>query len=276
MIFLLVVASLHLLNGQSAIHPVKQGSGTAIIFLPGFTTPGSIWNPTIANLEGTYETHVISYAGFNGRAPIDTPWYAAIKKELIDYVREERLRSFVVIGHSMGGNLATELAVEFGNEVAGLILVDALPCMRELMMPDVPVSALAYDNPYNQQILGMNAEGFRKMARRMAANMTTQSDRVDELTQWALQADRKTYVYGYTDLLKLDLRPDLEEIVPHTLILGTTFPSREMTQNTFEQQYARLSNKKIELADNSRHFIMLDQPEWFYAKINAYLATDAR
>lgn len=256
---------------QSPVHIEKQGNGNPILLLPGFTSPGSVWNETIKNLPGSYQTHTVSYAGFNGLEPIGTPWYSPIKQHLIDYIKNENLSKLTIIGHSMGGNLAVELAAELKPEVTGLILVDALPCMRDLMMPNVPASALQYDSPYNNQMLNMPDDKFKEQAFNMAKNMTNTESKIEELANWSIIADRKTYVYGYTDLLKLDLRPTLANIEVKTLILGATFPTREMSQQTFENQYANLNNKTINLAENSRHFIMFDQPEWLYSQINEYL-----
>lgn len=36
---------------QSAIHVEKRGEGDPIIFLPGFTSPGSVWNETVRILR---------------------------------------------------------------------------------------------------------------------------------------------------------------------------------------------------------------------------------
>lgn len=267
---------IHFGYSQSPIKVEKSGEGNPILFLPGFTTPGSIWNETIANLNGTFETHAVSYAGFNGLAPIGTPWYAPIRQALVDYVKEEKLTNLTIIGHSMGGNLATELAAVLDDELNGLILVDALPCMRELMMPGVPASSLQYDSPYNNQMLNMPDDAFKNVAQSMARNMTNKEDKIDLIASWSIAADRKTYTYGYTDLLKLDLRPQLSDITTETLILGASFPSKEMALQTFEKQYAKLGNKAIELADDSKHFIMFDQPTWLYNQINSYLAKNAQ
>lgn len=261
--------------GQNAIQVNKQGQGKSILFLPGFTTPGTIWNETIANLTDTYETHAVSYAGFNGLEPIGTPWYSPIKEELVNYIKSTELTELTIVGHSMGGNLAVELAAEL-KEISGLIIVDALPCMRELMMPGVPANALQYDSPYNNRMLAMSPGEFKQVATGMATNMTNDQSRIEELASWSITADRETYVYGYTDLLKLDLRPTLTDVSINTLILGATFPSKEITRKTFEQQYQNLVNKTIRLADDSKHFIMFDQPEWFYQQINGYLTANAQ
>ncbi|MEO9870679.1 alpha/beta fold hydrolase [Ekhidna sp.] len=274
----LFILSLVLLSklsfSQPPIQIEKNGDGNPIIFLPGFTSPGSVWDETIANLSITYETHVVSYAGFNGLEPIGTPWYEPIKTKLINYIKEENLSNLTIIGHSMGGNLAIELAAAFDEEISGLILIESLPCMRDLMMPGVPASSLQYDSPYNNQMLNMPEDAFNNVALSMARNMTNKEDKVEILAGWSVVADRKTYVYGYTDLLKLDLRPQLNDIQTKTLILGATFPSREMSQQTFDKQYGNLKNKTIELADNSKHFIMFDRPEWLYSQINNYLVKD--
>jgi pimeloyl-ACP methyl ester carboxylesterase len=256
---------------QPAIKVDKAGKGTPVLFLPGFMTPGSMWTETVKNLNGKYEAHLVSYAGFNGNAPIAMPWYATIKKELVDYVKVNKLKNLKLIGHSMGGNLAVDLAAELGDVVDKIIIVDALACMREVMMPGVPAEALQYESPYNKQMLEMNAEAFEKSATMMAQGMTTVTEKQELIKSWILEADRKTYVYGYTDLLKLDLRPTLAQIKIPVLILGAPFPTKEMVVPNYEKQYANLTNKTLEIAPAGRHYIMFDQPEWLNNQINNFL-----
>jgi pimeloyl-ACP methyl ester carboxylesterase len=105
----------------------------------------------------------------------------------------------------------------------------------------------------------------------MAGGMTADKEKLDTIINWIVRADRKTYVYGYTDLLKLDLREDLKKINAKTLILGATFPTKEVAKATLENQYTLLKNKRIEMANDSKHFIMFDQPAWFYAQVNTFL-----
>ncbi len=257
-----------------AIKTEVSGKGKPIIFLPGFTTPGSIWNETVRNIESKNEIHLISYAGFNGIEPIEMPWYKTIKDEIIRYIKENNLREVRIIGHSMGGSLAIDIAANLPDRIKGLLLVDAIPSMREVMMPGVPEESIIYDSPYNKQMIEMEPDQFKNMATMMASNMTFNQEKVPLLTQWVLEADRKTYVYGFTDLLKLDLREVLSQIEAKTLILGASFPNVEVNRTNFENQYKALPNKNIEMAANSKHFIMFDQPEWFYKKVNTFLTDE--
>ncbi|WP_299214268.1 alpha/beta hydrolase [uncultured Aquimarina sp.] len=274
-ITLVLFAIINLAFSQApAITVEVSGNGSPILFLPGFTNPGSIWDETVSHIQGDQEHHLISYAGFDGNTPIAMPWYDTIKKELIDYIKENELINVTIIGHSMGGNLAVDIAAALPDVIKNLVLVDSIPCMRELMMPGVPESQIQYESPYNKQMLAMNDDQFKQTAMMMAQNMTNKKDKVDTLLNWILKADRETYVYGYTDLLKLDLRKVLDKVTAKTLILGAAFPTIEMAKTNYEKQYATLSDKTIEMIPDSKHFIMFDQPELFYKKVNAFLINE--
>jgi len=257
---------------QPAIRVNKSGDGDALIFLPGFTCPGSVFDETISHLEKSFETHVISYAGFNGLAPVKMPWYETIKKETVEYIISEKLTNVRIVGHSMGGVLALDLAAELPSRIHSVIAIDALPCLRELWMPGVSASSISYDAPYNKQQLALSADAFRQNATMMAHGMTLNKDKAAAVLNWILEADRQTYVYGYTDLLRIDLREVLTKVTAKTLVLGAPFPDNATVMTNFEKQYVNLKNKKIVLAGNSRHFIMFDQPEWFYDQVNKFLS----
>lgn len=252
------------------------GQGRPILYFPGFTSPGSVWKETVQNLNIEGKSYLFSYAGFNGIEPIEMPWYSSIKNSIIDYITDANLSDIIIIGHSMGGNLAIEIAAGLPDRVSKLILVESLPCMRDVMMPGVPAESLSYDSPYNNQMLEMDEIQFKNMATMMASNMTLNADKIDNLTNWMVEADRKTWVYGYTDLLKLDLRSILPGVKCETLILGASFPDVHLAKVTYENQYAGLENKTIAMASDSKHFLMFDQPEWFYETVNAFLENERK
>lgn len=272
--FLLVAVafcSLPMFAQSNAIKVQVKGEGIPVLFLPGFACSGAVWNSTINQLSPGMQAHVVTYAGFDGVAPIEMPWYPALKAALIAYVQQLKAQQVYVVGHSMGGNLATELAASLPEKVTKIVLVDAIPCMREVMMPGVPAESIVYDAPYNQQMIKMDSTAMQQYARMMAGNMTNNKEAAETITQWAMQADRTTYVYGYVDLLKLDLRNELPKIKADVLILGAPFPNKEIVAANYAKQYAQLAQKQMEFASNSKHFIMYDAPEWLIAQTNAFL-----
>jgi pimeloyl-ACP methyl ester carboxylesterase len=252
------------------------GKGKPIFYLPGFTVPGSVWKETVENLTLKRKSYLFSYAGFNGNKPIEMPWYSTIKNSIIEYIKVNNLSDIIIIGHSMGGNLAVDIASKLPNRVSKIVIVEALPCMREVMMPNVPAESLLYESPYNKQMLELDDQKFKNMAAMMASNMTFNKEKIDTLTNWIVKADRKTWVYGYTDLLKLDLRSVLSEIKCKTLIIGASFPDVKIAKKNYMNQYSNLTNKTIVMASNSKHFVMFDQPKWFCETVNDFLVNEKK
>jgi len=84
--------------------------------------------------------------------------------------------------------------------------------------------------------------------------------------------------------MSLDLRPDLARITSPTLLLGTWAGlhdqlakygmslSRQDAVNTFREQFSGLSHLHFAMAETARHFIMFDDPRWFFAELDAFLA----
>jgi pimeloyl-ACP methyl ester carboxylesterase len=258
------------LFAQSSISVTKSGQGKPVIFLPGFATPGEVWKTTAAGLPG-HSAYLVTYAGFGGVAPVEMPWYEKLKSDLSTYIREQNLRDITLVGHSMGGNLALDLAALLPDRISKIVIADALACMREVMMPGVLAEALGYASPYNDQLLAMDATAQSAYLTQMTQNMITKPADQELVKSWMAQADRKTFVYGYVDLLKLDSRPLLASIKVPVLLMVAGQPFGPGALDTMKKQYEALENKTFAFAADSKHYLMLDQPEWFIQEINTFL-----
>lgn len=259
---------------QSPIHVEVVGKGAPILLIPGFTVPGDIWQPLAKKLEKNYECHLVTLAGFGGKEPIAFPWLPTVNTALKNYILENNLQHATVIGHSLGGTIATWLATQQELQLKNIVLVDALPASGALMIPNFNPDNLQYNSPYNQQQLAMNAETFTQMATAMSKNMSLNRAAQTKIKNWILTADRKTYVYGYTDYLKLDLREALKKIsIPVTIIAASQPYGEKAVTQTYKNQYANLKDYQFIIADNSAHFIMLDKPNWFLEQIQITLAS---
>ena len=40
---------------------------------------------------------------------------------------------------------------------------------------------------------------------------------------------------------------------------------------TVEEQFAKLPQKTIRVSDTAKHFLMLDEPKWFFAELDTFL-----
>ncbi|MFT6994606.1 MAG: pimeloyl-ACP methyl ester carboxylesterase, partial [Maribacter sp.] len=160
------------------------------------------------------------------------------------------------------------LATAAEHPFSQLIVVDALPSTGALMMPNFDSEALVYESPWNKQMLAMDDASFAVMATQMATGMSMDKEKQEQIKDWILEANRETYVYGYTDLLKLDLREAIGEInIPVTILAAAQPYGLEMAKSTYSEQYKNLQDYKIEFAADAAHFIMYDSPIWFKEKL---------
>ncbi len=254
-------------TAQQAFNVQVSGKGQPVLLFPGFACTGDIWQETVQALAKQYECHVFTFAGFGGVAAIEKPWLPKIKDAVVAYVKDKQLKNAVIIGHSLGGTLGLWLAATEIDLFKKVIAVDALPCNGAVMMPNYKASDMVYDNPYSKQMLNMDSAVFRKSAVQQVSFMMLNKAKQEMVVNWMMMADRETYVYGYIDLLKLDLREDIARIKIPVVVLAATHPDKSMIEKTYNKQYERLDNKTFYYADKAAHFVMLDQPEWFVNKV---------
>jgi pimeloyl-ACP methyl ester carboxylesterase len=268
-----LLTSLQAQKKNQPIYTQVSGKGKPILLLPGFTVPGDSWQPIVRELEANYECHVITLAGFGGKKAIEFPWLPKVNEALENYISSNHLKDITIIGHSLGGTIAAWLASREKNNIAKIILVDALPAAGALMIPNYNPDYLVYESPYNKQQLNMSSKDFENLANSMSKGMSLNQDTQERIKGWILQADRKTYVYGYTDYLKFDIRENLKNIkIPVTLLAAEKPYGKEMVKQTYDKQYKNLAKYDFVLAENAAHFIMFDQPEWFLEQVKKSLA----
>ena len=259
---------------ETAFEVSVEGAGQPILLFPGFTCTSEVWEATVAELSKNYECHSFTFAGFGDVPPIAFPWLPQIETAVLEYIKDKGLQKPKLIGHSLGGTLALSLAAK-APLFDELIIVDALTATGALFFPDYKSENMVYDSPYNNNLLTIGDSDFKGMATQMASGMTLNKGKQQQLVDWMLQADRKTYVYGYTDYLKMDLREAVTKITIPVTILAATHPfGREAAKKTYESQYANLKDYTLTFAEGSAHFIMYDQPDWFMEQLMLTLGTN--
>lgn len=254
-------------SAQAPFQVVVKGKGDPILLFPGFGCTGEVWNETVAVLSKTNECHIFTFAGFGNVPPIESPWLVKIKDGVIAYVKANKLKKPILLGHSLGGTLSLWLAVEAKDMFKKAIIVDALPCSAALMMPGYSGETIPYENPRSKMMLDMDSVSFSNMNAQAVSYMCLNTEKQNTIRNWMNAVDRKTYVYGYVDMLNLDLRKEIAAIKIPVTILAATHPDVAAIRKTYQSQYENLPTVTIRYAEHAAHFVMYDQPEWFVTNV---------
>jgi len=277
---LIAAALLTQLSAQKApasFHVEVSGRGAPMILIPGLSSSGEVWRSTVERYGSRYECHVLTLAGFAGQPPIANFSLTRVVDELALYIESRHLAKVTVIGHSLGGSLALKLASDHPQLVGRLIIVDSLPAFGGSWNPTAsPEQLRAMAEQIRANMKALPAEKRADMAKQSIEPMVTAPADLERILGWSRASDFDTTADAMADLIALDQRESIAAIQAPTLVLGTwaafaQYGGEAAVRKTFDAQYVKLSGAHFAMAPKARHFIMYDDPQWFFAELDGFL-----
>ena len=262
--------------GADAFDVEVSGQGSAVILVPGLGCSGEVWDEAVAELSKSHECHVLTLAGFAGnpKAEHEGKFIDFVANEANAYISENEIKDPVLIGHSLGGFIGMILASEEHSPLKGLIIVDSLPFLPAMMNPSATEESMkTMAKNMVQQSPSMDSPYFKQML----ASMVTDSADIEKVYQWSLASDGETTGDAMYELYTTDLRDDVANIQIPVLVMGAWVgykqygSTRESTEAIYRNQFTSLPNYELKMTDVGRHFIMLDDPEFFIRETENYL-----
>lgn len=251
------------------------GKGKPVIMIPGLMSDASVWRPTAEALSGQYQLHLISIAGFAGKPAIDGELLPTVTQELLQYINQHHLKQPAIVGHSLGAFMAFNLASRAPEMIGTVITVDGLPYLAPVFSRtnDTTVAMMQGQADYlRQQYQQMSPQQLSAMTAQGLFIQATSQQHQQQVLDMATRSDPKAAGQAVYELLTTDLRPVVHQIKSKVLLLGaggalTSNADRERAKALYQQQIASIAHATLEFNEQSRHFIMLDQPAWLANQI---------
>ena len=99
----------------------------AVVLIHGWACDSAYWNAQIDALKSRYTVVAVNLAGHGGSEANRTDWSIGnYGEDVATVVRQLKNRRVVLVGHSMGGDVALEASRRIGDRVIGIIAVDSL------------------------------------------------------------------------------------------------------------------------------------------------------
>ncbi len=105
---------------------IEHGSGTPLLLLHGFPFDHTIWERVIGEMEKGIRVIAPDLRG-HGRSIVTESDYSItdMASDIIELINQLQIREAVIVGHSMGGYIALEIARNFPERVSGLVLISS-------------------------------------------------------------------------------------------------------------------------------------------------------
>jgi len=264
-------------SARPSFYVSVTGAGRPMILIPGLASAGDTYAGMVAHYASQYQCHVLTLAGFVGEPRIEAPFLETVRDELARYIRDKHLDKPVIVGHSLGGFLALWLTETYPDLTGPVIIVDALPFLPAVFQPGATVDSVrGQAEQMRKAMIASNEEQRRKSTESAVRAMVTSDANYQMVLGWSMRSDPVAVGNAMYDLFVHDLRPDESRVTSPVLVIGTwiglkQYTTRDAVEKNFHAQYSGVKNLQFVMADNARHFVMLDDPEWFLAQTDKFL-----
>jgi pimeloyl-[acyl-carrier protein] methyl ester esterase len=255
-----------------------EGQGPDVVLIPGLGSSREVWRATADRLKATHRVHLVQLAGFAGQpwSHGDGAFVQPAVDELARYIETARLQRPAVVGHSLGGLVGLMLAQQHPAAVGRLMSVDSLPFYSAMFGPTATAETAA---PFAAQasalIIGADAAAFETQQAATARGLSRTPAMQAQIVAWSMTSDRRALAAALRDVMTTDARRGLAALTtPVTALYAADAAGgapAAMADALWAREYAALPGVKLIRVDDSRHFIMADQPERFAALVEAFL-----
>jgi N-formylmaleamate deformylase len=264
----------------------KTGHGSPLIFIPGLDCSADVWNDAVQHFSPNHTCYTLTLPGFAGQPPIaGDNILETVVSQLADFIKENRIDHPVIIGHSLGGWVAIDLAIKYPDLSKGLVIVSSAPFLPALSM-GIAVSvdsAAKIGQLIKKGMSGQNPAQVATSEKMYLPTMIRDTARINEVVAMSVRSDQPTQGEVMAELFSIDLRPEVGQIRCPILALAdwSAYKSygatAESVKTNLQEQYGKLSKGNgailsIAINDSSKHFIMYDEPQWLYEQVDRWLA----
>jgi pimeloyl-ACP methyl ester carboxylesterase len=260
-----------------------EGSGPAMVLIPGFVSSGAVWDDVVAHYRTRYTCHVLTLPGFAGQPAIAAPVLPRVRDEIIEYIRARKLGRPVLVGHSLGGFLALWVASTAPDVAGPVVSVDGVPFLPALMDPSATIeSAEPQARQMTTLYASLSPEQLAMQSRMAFAAMMSDATKVDAATRWAAASDPKAAAAAIGELMTTDLRGAVAAIRTPVLLVPAmkTFASMPggaaRAGDAYAAQMKRVPVHEIVPATGALHFVMFDDLPFLLETMDAFLVRGVR
>jgi pimeloyl-ACP methyl ester carboxylesterase len=252
--------------GGVSLHIEEAGQGSAVVAVHGLGSSGRDWGAVTPLVAARHRIIVPDLRG-HGRSQrppgrYDVPRFAADVAAVCDRMAVEKAH---VVGLSLGGMIAFELALARPDLVHSMVIVNSGPDM----VPRTPRFALALA----QRIAVTTLLGPRGMARILGPRLFPRPDQsaLREQFQSSLSAsDPIAYRRSTLGIMGWSVLHRLHEIACPVLVVAS---DRDYTPVAFKQAYVdKLRDARLHELPDSGHLASLDQPARLAELVLGFLA----
>ncbi|MFC4218696.1 alpha/beta fold hydrolase [Flagellimonas marina] len=254
---------------MEVLHSKIEGEGKPFIILHGFLGMSDNWKTLGTQYaENGFEVHLVDQRNHGKSFHSDDFNYDLLSDDVINYMDHHNIDSAFVLGHSMGGKTAMQLATSHPDRVTKLIVADIAP---------------KYYPPHHEFIFnGLAHLDFDMISDRREADEELAKHIKDRgVRQFLLknlywvEKEKLGFRFNYK-VLKERMEEIGENIFPNAVYEGPALfvrgdRSEYIQSNDFPEIKRHFPKAQIETIDKAGHWLHAENPKQFFKKTFTFL-----
>ena len=240
------------------------GSGPPLVLVHGFLGSSDMWNPQIKFFKDDFRVIVPALPGFGKSSTISScDSIQCMAEILLDSLEKKKIKSFNLLGHSMGGMIVQEIAKLAGEKISKLICYGTGP------RGNIPGRFETID----QSIKKLKINGLENTAHRIAKTWFIEEDKAKYFylcENAAKQTSVEAADNGLIAMKNWNGVDNLKNIKNKTLIIWGD-QDKAYNYSQVETLNNNISDSDLIIIKGCSHNVHLEKPGEFNNTVNEFL-----
>jgi len=241
------------------------GAGEVLLFLHGLGSTLKDWDYQVPFFAKNYRVIRVDLRG-HGKTIMSTPNFGVefMAEDIKDFLDALQIEKCTLIGFSMGGAVAFQFAYSFPHRMKNLVIVNSAPDFNNMGQ----IGEELRINRTND----LKTKGLDPLAKEIATNMFPEPHQIqlrNDFEERCKNNDFNSYYQSFVTLMDWGLGDKLSAITCPTLVVASDM---DYTPVELKEAYVnKMQNAVLVVIKNSRHGVVLDQPEAFNTALQQFL-----
>lgn len=242
----------------------RAGKGMPLVLVHGYLGGSEQWIEEIAHFSANFDVIAPGLPGFGEASDLSAcDRIGTMADAVLALLDQLGVGQFILLGHSMGGMIAQEMAAKAGDRITGLILYGTGPVG---LLPD-------RFEPIEVSRQRLMADGVQETAKRIGATWFRKGEAAEGFALVAkigACASRQAALAGLDAMANWDGRSALADLTMPALVLWGE-RDRSYSWSQVEMLWKSLPNTELAVMPGAAHAAHLEKPKLFHAILDDFL-----
>jgi len=247
---------------QTLLASDQFGRGNALVFLHGALLSSSSWQRQAAYFRKRYQVVLLDLPQHAASRAVEVQPYTVpnISKMVFQTLQALAIEKYHLCGHSLGGMVAQELALQYPERVLSLILAETSLGTRtswlENMMSSLSLFSFNFITQKQLVKLSVSAYGHHPASRKFLQ---------EEMSKFSMSETKKIM----SAALNYSSRDRLSQVrVPTLILVGA---KNRQTHRQAQIMQTLIADSRLQLVPDAYHLLQVDQPGVFNQLVEEFL-----